>query len=398
MSFVESRPNWMDAHIGFFDWRQVLRADRLILVVVLLLAVIGLMNLYSTDHPLGNQGTAESEHTWLQLRNLAIATSFAIVVLCFDYRFLVSLAPFFYGVALALLLYVEIKGHVAKGSQRWIDFGVLSLQPSELSKVAIIYMLAWYLHKIQDHIRKITYFILAFVIVGVPGLLILIEPNLGTALTLGPITLAMLYVAGARVWHIGTVVLIGAAGVTTVLLQASGAVSMPKAMPELDDYQMNRVRGFLYPETDPTGVGWHATQTKLAIGSGELLGRGYRRGIQTHLKYVPEYHTDSIFVVLAEENGFVGCVVVLGLFAILFLRGLYLARGCPEMSGVLLGVGCITLLAFHLFVNIAITLGLMPVTGLPLPFLSYAGSFYITVMLCVGSILSINVKRGVFSH
>ncbi len=392
MSRVVS-PDWETAHIGFFEPRHIFRMDRMLIAVTLVLAAIGLMNLFSTDQPLESDSVSRTSHMLLQLRNFGVGMLFCLIILSFDYRFLVSLAPLGYLVALILLIAVEVQGMVIKGSTRWLDLGFMSIQPSELSKLAIIFMLAWYLSWAKERIRQPHWFALTFIIAGVPGILILIEPDLGTAVALGPITFAMLFAAGCRIWHMAALIACGLIGISAIVLNVNGVIELPDSAPQLEEHQKQRIRSFLNPEEDPD-ASWHATQARLAIGSGEMMGRGFRRGIQTHLKYVPEYRTDSIFVVLAEENGFVGSVVVIGLFGILFMRGLQLARDCSEMSGMLLGVGCVTLLFFHVFTNIAITLGLLPVTGLPLPFLSYGGTFYLTVMMTIGVLMSIGIKRA----
>jgi len=392
---LEASPRWTEGHIGIFDWRNVFRVDRLLVALVLVLAVVGLMNLYSTDNPLGSTAMDAGGNARMQLRNLLLACAAAGILVCFDYRFLLSLAPLAYVIVLGMLVFVEVRGYVAGGSQRWIDLGFTRLQPSELAKVAVIYMLAWYLGWIGERIRKIPYLVLAFVIVGLPAILILMQPDLGTTLVLGPIALAMVWMAGCRLWHIGALGVAGIAGAGLIVAHVYGMVPIPDNAPDLTDYQKTRIKSFLEPDSDPTGAGWHAMQTRLAVGSGGMLGMGYRRGIQTHLKYVPEYRTDSIFVVLAEENGFVGSMILLGLFAALFSRGLVLARDCPDMAGTLIGVGCVTLLFVHVFANIAIAIGLMPVTGLPLPFLSYGGTFYLTVMICIAAMLSLTVRKGV---
>lgn len=391
----EASPRWTEGHIGIFDWRNIFRSDRLLVALVMVLAVVGLMNLYSTDNPIGSTPVDTGGHAMLQLRNLLTGLAVALVLVCFDYRFLLSMSPLMYLAALGLLLFVEVRGYVAGGAQRWIDLGFFRLQPSEIAKVAVIFTLAWYLGLIGERIRKIPYLVLAFVIVAVPGVLIVMQPDLGTTLVLGPIAVAMIWVAGCRLWHIAGIAVLGIVAAAAVVAHVYGMVPVPESMPDLSDYQKNRIRGFLEPDADPTGSGWHATQMRLAVGSGGMLGLGFRRGIQTHLKYVPEYRTDSIFVVLAEENGFVGSMILLGLFAALFSRGIVLARECPDMAGTLLGIGCVTLLFVHVFMNIAIAIGLMPVTGLPLPFLSYGGTFYVTVMICIGTLLCINMRKGI---
>jgi len=230
--------------------------------------------------------------------------------------------------------------------------------------------------------------------------MILKQPSLGTAVTFAPILFAMLYIAGCRHWHLGVIVLMGLLVVPVLYWQIKDFdPDLPterRGFYELKHHQKKRIYTFLNPEADPKDTGWQAVQSKITVGSGGLTGKGFMDGTQTQLKYLPEHHTDFIFSLLAEEAGFVGAMVVLGLFSAFLLRGLQCARDCPDMAGSLLSIGIIALLGFHVFVNIAITIGLMPVTGIPLPFFSYGGSFCLTTMMCVGVLLNVHIRKRVF--
>jgi rod shape determining protein RodA len=269
--------------------------------------------------------------------------------------------------------------------KRWLVAGPVRFQPSEQSKLALIFMLAWYLSSIGRRIERLRYFLLTFLISAVPLLLILKQPSLGTAVTLIPITFAMLYMAGCRRVHLVGIIIIGI-GVVPIVWSL------------MKDYQRLRVMTILDPGSDALGAGYHTIQSMITVGSGGLSGKGFMEGTQTYLSYLPEHHTDFIFSLLAEEWGFLGSVTVVMLFLILFLRSLQVAENSQDMAGSLLAVGIVTLLAFHVFVNIAITLGIAPVTGIPLPFLSYGRSFYLTTMLCMGVLLSVNTRRGYFDR
>ncbi len=368
----------LDANIGVFDIRNLKRIDFIIVLLIFLLACAGLATLYSASR------STVSDYFVKQALFLCIGTFAASVIVCMDYRFLVSLAPLMYLFVLALLIMVPWLGESAKGGQRWLVLGPLRLQPSELSKFVLVYTLAWYFTRIGERIRKLVYFLLTFVIVGIPGFLILKQPSLGTALSLAPIVFCMLYMAGCKRWHLIGVVVIGLA-------------AAPLAYTQLKDYQKERVLTFIDPSPeDSLEKGWQTMQSKITIGSGGLSGKGYREGTQTYLSYLPEHHTDFIFALLAEEWGFMGSVGLLFLFGFLLLRGLRYARDCTEISGSLIGVGVVSIIGFHVFVNVAITLGLLPVTGMPLPFLSYGGSFYLTTMLCMGTLLSISIPKRYF--
>ena len=369
----------LDVRVGTFNYRNLKRIDWFLSLLVLALALIGLAVLYSAS-----RGSAPGmPHYVKQSLFFAVGMALALLIVCIDSRFLISMGPFLYVCAVGLLVAVIAFGETAKGGQRWLQAGPLRLQPSEETKVIMVYMLTWYLTTIKERIRKLPYFIFAFLIAGIPAVLIFKQPSLGTALALLPLTVIMVYVAGCKWWHLLAVIVIG--------LSVS-----PVAYTHLKPFQQQRILSFLDPDADPTGSGLQTLQSKITVGSGGLSGKGFCQGTQTSLEYLPEYRTDFIFSHLAEEEGFVGAVVVIGLFAVLLLRGLRLALDASEMSGALLAAGAVTILAFHVFVNIAITIGLMPVTGIPLPFLSYGGNFYLTTMMCIGVLLSVPVRRQLF--
>jgi len=391
-----------EASIRIVNWNNLRRLDWMACGCVALLAIIGMFTLYSACR------SVEIGILYRQVGGLAMGTAVALLLTAVDYRFLVACAPFAYAISLLMLIGVEVSGYLAGGSTRWLELGPVRVQPSEFSKLVMVFTLTWYFQLLGRRIRSLHWFLLTFVIVGVPAVLILKQPNLGTAATMGPLTLAMLWVAGCRTWHIAAVILAGmsvfpvvwyemkdfdpeAAPYGTVLENPEAKVNAPSSL-GLKDYQKKRIYSFLHPDYDPKGSGWHTTQSKITIGSGGLSGKGYMEGTQTRLNYLPEHHTDFIFSLLAEERGFIGVAVVIALFAAFLFRGLMFARDCPEMQGTLLATGIVTVLAFHIFVNIAVTVGVMPVTGIPLPFLSYGRSFYITVMACVGVLLSIPAR------
>ena len=390
-----------EEHIRVVNPRNVKRVDWVLALLVLALAVVGFLGLYSAS-----RSTAASYYQ-KQLVFFLGGSVIALVILCVDHRFLVWLAPAMYAVAVMLLVAVLVSGRIAKGGQRWLSLGPLNLQPSEQTKLILVYTLTWYFTQIKERIGKLHYFLLAFAIAAVPGLLILMQPNLGTAACLGPVVFVMLYVAGCKRWHLALVVLIGLSAVPLVWVQmvdfdpglSADAIKVADAnrsLYELRHYQKRRVYTFLHPEYDPRDAGWQTYQSKITIGSGGLSGKGFCRGTQTYLRYLPEHHNDFIFSLLAEEGGFIGAVGVMVLFLLLFWRGLLFARDCPDMSGALLATGAVTILAFHVCVSIALTVGLLPVTGIPLPFLSYGGSFYLTTMMCIGALLNVPVRSRLF--
>lgn len=380
MATVRTSP-LLDAHIRTFSLANLRRLDWATWLFVTLLAAIGIVVLYSATRT-ESVGTAYSVR---QGTFFLFGCLLALTIACFDYRFLVSLAPIGYGVCLLLLVAVLMVGVTVKGGQRWLDIGPVRFQPSELTKLAVIFMLAWYFGKIGPRIRKLRYMLLAFVIAGIPAVLIFRQPNLGTAAAMAPIAFVMLYVAGCKRWHLAAIIL-------------AGLACAPVAWGVMKPYQRERVMTIISPESDAAGKGWHTIQSMITVGSGGMTGKGYMEGTQTYLRYLPEHHTDFIFSLLAEEFGFMGATIVIALYFLLFARALMIAGKSQEITGSLLVVGIVALLGFHVFVNIAITLGIMPVTGIPLPFLSYGRSFYVTTMACVGILLSVNVRRGMFGY
>ena len=391
----------LDAHVRPINRRNLLRVDWIMPIFVIALAAIGWFTLYSADR------STASEYYQKQIFYFLGGLALTLIIVCIDYRFLVWLAPVMYIVVVAMLVAVEFAGTKGGGSERWLVMGPIRIQPSELSKLVLVYTLTWYFTLLGERIRRLHWFIVSFVIAGIPLALILIQPNLGTAACLGPVLMVMLFVAGCRWWHMGMVILLGLCLVPFLVFQMydfdpnldeAARKAHDEAAPvyELKHYQKMRIYTFFHPDADPRGSAWQTIQSMITVGSGGMSGKGYLQGTQTRLNYLPEHHTDFIFSLYAEERGFVGVAVILCLYLALLLRGLQFARDCPEMHGTLLAAGVITILAFHIFVNIAITVGLLPVTGIPLPFLSYGGSFYFTTMMCVGVLLNVPMRRRLF--
>jgi rod shape determining protein RodA len=398
-----------EARIRMVYPRNLLRIDPMLPLFVITLAVIGWVTMYSASR------SSDILYFHRQILFFFIGLAVVIPLICIDYRVVVALAPLMYLAIIGILAAVLVAGHEAKGSERWLNLGPFNLQPSEFAKIVMIYMLTWYFTRLGARIRKLHWFLITFLLSSIPMALVLKQPNLGTAASLVPLTVVMLFVAGARFRHLVLIVIAGLFLVPLVWLQihdfdpvrdrpkpASYYENHPEEKPapgpfyELHYHQKKRIYSFLYPESDLRDSGWQTYQSKIAVGSGGLDGKGFLNSTQTRLNYLPEHHTDFIFSLLAEERGFIGAVVVIGLFAAFFFRGLIFARDCPDMAGTLLAAGVVTILAFHVFVNVAITIGLLPVTGIPLPFLSYGGSFYMTTMACTGILLNVPMRRKLF--
>ncbi len=366
-----------------FGPRQLRLADKLLNInwgLVLLLTVIagvGFATLYSADNG--------SWHGWAgkQAMRYGVAMLVMLAVALVDIRAWLRWAYVFYGVALALLVAVEVRGAVGMGAQRWIDLGVIQIQPSEFMKIAVVLVLARYFNGLTtEEIGRPTRLILPAVLVLIPAALVLKQPDLGTAMMLVMGGGAMFFLAGVRWWNFA-------------LVLAAGGGAVPIAWRFLRDYQKNRIYTFIDPESDPLGAGYHSLQSKIAIGSGRLFGKGFLQGSQSHLSFLPERHTDFIFTMIAEEHGFVGGCILLGLYFLVFAYGFAIAFRSRSHFGRLLALGITTNLFLYVFINMAMVMGLIPVVGVPLPLISYGGTAMLTVMFGMGLLLSVYVHRDV---
>jgi len=397
MSYSGRQVQYQNISVNLISFRNLLRIDLWLPLIAISLAVIGWFLMYSAAR------STDMLYFNRQILFFFVGITALVFFVCLDYRFLVGIAPLFYLGAISLLLVVMFFGTEAKGSERWIALGgPFRLQPSEFTKLIMVFTLTWYFTKVGEKIKKIHWFLFTFFIAAIPMGLILKQPNLGTAACLGPLTLAMLYVAGCRKLHLTIVILLGLSLFPVLWWQMKdfdpSTPTEPRIFFELKHYQKMRIYTYLNPEYDPRGSGWHTLQSRITIGSGGLSGKGYMKGTQTRLNYLPEHHTDFIYSLLAEEFGFVGAIAVIALFLLLLLRGLVFAYESVDMAGTLLATGVVTIFAFHIFVNIAITTGMLPVTGIPLPFLSYGGSFYLTTMSGIGLLLSVRLRKQTHSH
>ncbi len=318
-----------------------------------------------------------------QLARFAVGLVMLVTVAVIDLRLLLRYAYLFYALVFVLLVVVEVKGFVVGGAQRWVDLGLINLQPSELMKPAIVLALARYFHGVgMEEIGQPTLLIPPLVIIFAPVALIMIQPDLGTAMLLVMGSGILMFMAGVRLWKF--------AAVTIVSLAAS-----PFAWTYLHDYQQNRILTLFNPARDPLGAGYHILQSKIALGSGGLFGKGFMAGTQSHLNFLPERQTDFIFTMLAEELGMVGGLALLTLYVILLIYGYAIAFRCRHQFGRLVAVGITAGFFLYVFINIAMVMGLIPVVGVTLPFISYGGTSLLTLMLCVGLLMNIHVHRDV---
>ncbi len=318
-----------------------------------------------------------------QLGRFIIGMAMLIGVALIDIRSLMRYAYIFYAIVMILLIGVEARGLIGGGAQRWIDLGFINLQPSELMKPAIVLALARYFHGLGlDEIASPVSLLIPLGLIFVPVGLIAVQPDLGTALVIIMVSAGLLFMAGVRLWKF---MVVGGAGLAMI----------PVAWALLHDYQRDRIRTFLDPERDPLGAGYHILQSKIALGSGGLFGKGFMEGTQSHLSFLPERQTDFIFTMLAEEFGMVGGLLLLTLYCIVLIYGYAIAFRCRHQFGRLVAMGLTTTFFLYFFINIAMVMGLIPVVGVPLPLISYGGTALLTLMLMMGLLMNVFVHRDV---
>jgi rod shape determining protein RodA len=319
-----------------------------------------------------------------QLSKFVLGFFILVVAAAIDVRVWMSLAYPAYGLALLLLVAVDVAGHVGLGAQRWIMLGPLELQPSELMKISLVLALARFLHgKSVEDVSKPLNLAIALAMIGIPAAFVVLEPNLGTTLIIVADGVSMLFLAGLSwYWIIPAV-----SAVVTAIPLAWRFV--------LHDYQKARVMTFLNPEADALGAGWNITQAKIAIGSGGLSGKGFLNGTQSRLNFLPEKQTDFIFTNFGEEFGFVGSVALLILFAVVIFYGIQIAMSARSQFARLLAMGITLNFFYYIMINGLMVMGLIPVVGIPMPLLSYGGTAMLTVMFGFGLLMSVHVHRQV---
>jgi len=349
-----------------------------LVLLITIIACIGFAMLYSVA------GGSLSPWADKQMIRFVVGLALMIGVACVDIRFWMSFAYPAYVVSMLLLIGVDVAGHVGLGAQRWITLGPLELQPSEPMKIALVLALARYLHglSVEDVSKPLRLFI-PLAMIAMPAALVAMQPNLGTTMILVADGVSLLFLAGLSWWWIvPTLVGIGAA--------------VPIAWKfVLHDYQKARVLTFLNPESDALGAGWNITQAKIAIGSGGATGKGFLQGTQSRLNFLPEKQTDFIITNYGEEFGFVGCIALLILFAVVIGYGVQIAMSARSQFARLLAIGVVLNFFFYIMINSMMVMGLIPVVGIPMPLISYGGTAMLTVMFGFGLLLSVHVHRQV---
>ncbi|MEW6381070.1 MAG: rod shape-determining protein RodA [bacterium] len=362
-----------------FDRRLLTNFDWSLLTAVCLLVTCGIVLIFSATHSAPNPALRGLYQRQIYQAILALAG--LLVIISIDYHQIIRYGIFFYIVDNILLIYLLAGGAGSRaGVNRWISVMGISIQPSEFSKIILILILSGYLSRHHSEDIRLREMIILLVLLGIPLVLVVKQPDLGSALMLLPIFMIMLLVAEVPLrWMF--------------LLVGSGLGAIPIVWRHLKPYQVNRILSFAKPNLDPLGIGYQVLQSKIAVGSGGGLGRGFLAGTQSQLRFIPQHHTDFIFSVLAEEWGFLGCIVVIGLFLFLILKGIDCALHAKDQLGTIMAMGVISMFAFHVITNVGMVVGLMPVTGIPLPFLSYGGTSLVTNMAAVGLLLNIRMRR-----
>ncbi len=360
------------------------RLDINLIVVILSLNLIGLINLWSASHGPNTQDIASlfiSQLVWL-----CVGWTVFFLVTIIDYVILYRFAIFAYAINLLFILYVTFFGKVALGAQRWIDLGFFRYQPSETMKLALILLMARALSNKTSFGQGMGLKELAvpLIVLLIPFGLVMEQPDLGTAMMLAAIGGSMMIFVKIKKRILATIIL-------------CGIIALPIAWKfVLHDYQKNRVLTFISPTSDPRGTGYNSIQSKIAVGSGKFFGKGFMKGTQSQLEFLPERHTDFIYSVLSEEHGFIGSVSIIGLFCFLFITGIRIAANARDKFGALLVIGVLCYIFWHMTVNIGMVIGILPIVGVPLPLLSYGGSSMLSTMIGLGLVSSVAYRRYLF--
>lgn len=364
-----------DVNLGI--GRKLLRLDWGLVVLIGLTASIGFAMLYSA--------ASGSLEPWAirQMIRFGVGVALMLAIALVDIRFWMRWAYVLYLGALVLLVGVEIAGTTGMGATRWINLGIINLQPSELMKITLVLALARYFHGLSvDDAGRITWLLPPVLLIGAPTALVLRQPDLGTALLLAAGGAVIFFLAGVRIWKFAVAI-------------AAALAAMPIAWSQLHDYQKGRVLTFLNPERDPLGAGYHILQSKIALGSGGIAGKGFLQGTQSHLNFLPEMRTDFIFTMLAEEFGMIGALTLLALYAMILIYAYVIGFRSRNQFGRLLAIGIAANFFLYVFINVGMVTGILPVVGVPLPLISYGGTAMLTLLIGFGLVLSVSIHRQV---
>lgn len=375
----------ISAHVQLRPQVERSRPDFVMIGIIAVLTALGLIMILSTSGPrLEAEGSVRASQMIRQSTFVVLGVLAFLVATILSDRQWRLLTPWVYGSTLLLLILVLAPvGAIRQGAQRWISLGLFDLQPSEVAKPAVIMALAALLAGATENKVKWSRIFRAFGVVVVPAILIFLQPDLGTMLVFGFVTVVMLFVAGTDMRQLA---ILGFIAIASLIIAIEANV--------LADYQVDRLTGFLNPGEQTLSINYNQNQSQIAIGGGGMFGQGLFEGTQTNLAFVPSQTTDFIFTAVAEQLGFIGATTVIALYALLILRLLLIAAAARDRFGQLVAAGMAAMIAFHVFVNIGMTIGLLPVTGLPLPFLSFGGSFYISTLFSMGVAHSVWIHRS----
>jgi rod shape determining protein RodA len=355
--------------------------------IVFVIALIGLAAVYSATYT----SHGPSSLYYKQLVWISIGMIVMFVTIIPDYHTISRYAYVLYAISLVLLLLVMVAGKTGMGAQRWLALGPLAFQPSELAKLSVTLALARYFAEDPRQggygLRDLA---VPAIMVVVPLLLVLKQPDLGTALMLLLTSSLMVVLAGI---HLRSIFIILITGTTILSLVLFVTPVQRKIWGSLKPYQQNRIKAFIDPSSDILGSGYHANQSKIAVGSGQITGKGFRKGTQSQMAFLPERHTDFIFAVIAEETGFIGSGILLLLYLVLLLMGVDAAKNAKDRLGVFMAGGVVSMISLYVFINVGMAVGIVPVVGVPLPLVSYGGTSIVTTFLALGLLLNIQTRR-----
>lgn len=364
-----------------FDRRLYRDFDKALIVMVFIAFLFGIVILYSATQSKALRFT--ESYLLRQMNWMAIGAVFLVITMKISYQRFIDISYLLYGINIILLILVLMLGHVRLGAQRWFSIGAFTFQPSEFMKLNLILALSNYIGARGEAMRSAKNLSISFLLLSAPFLLVLMQPDLGSALILVPISFSMLLVGGASPKQMS-------------ILLVSGTASLPLFWKFLHGYQKQRLLVFVNPNVDPLGAGYTIIQSKIAVGSGGLFGKGWLSGTQNQLNFLPERHTDFIFSVVGEEWGLLGALGLVLLYFMIVKRALNIASSTSDVYGKSIATGIAVMIAMQVIINIGMTIGLMPVVGIPMPLISYGGSSLIATFIAVGLLLNVGMRRSTF--
>jgi rod shape determining protein RodA len=366
------------------DRRLLKNFDWILLLVAIFITFIGIVTVYSANYEAQGNSALSMLYAKKQVVWFMIAITVMIIFMLFDYSLLEEYATYIYTINIILLIAVLIIGKKSLGAQRWLSFGGFTFQPSELFKFTAIILVAKFFSK-ENSLKKykLLDILKLILIIVIPVVLIVKQPDLGTGLLILSVFASMIIFVGINFSSV-------------FKIAVAGLVVLPVGWNFLKGYQKNRILTFLFPERDPLGAGYHIIQSKIAVGSGRLLGKGYLNGTQNKLHFLPEEHTDFIFSVFAEEWGFIGAVVLIAVYFLFFILILKVSKKAKDNFGALIVIGALFIFLWQFFINIGMVIGLLPVVGIPLPLMSYGGTSLVVSYALIGLILNVSMRRFIF--